>query len=83
MKSACSRTWASVIVVPNASQLFQPMGGVAAQLRKPAPDGGWPADAPVPRPRPGVDRSGQQRDQQRAGMAVLSTRLLALPQSGE
>ena len=34
MKSACSLAWASVMVVPNASQLFQPIGGVAAQLRK-------------------------------------------------
>ena len=34
MKSACSLAWASVMVVPNASQLFQPIGGVAAQPRK-------------------------------------------------
>jgi alpha-L-arabinofuranosidase len=34
MKSACCLACASVMVVPNASQLFQPIGGVAAQLRK-------------------------------------------------
>ena len=34
MKSACAWTWSSVIVVPKASQLFQPMGGVGAQARK-------------------------------------------------
>ena len=33
MKSACAFACASVTVVPNASQLFQPIGGVDAQAR--------------------------------------------------
>ena len=33
MNAACSRVCASVIAVPKLSQLFQPIGGVGAQVR--------------------------------------------------